>query len=867
MTPRGADDLASTEPVLAGREAARRLRLGGDSSGALDRLAGLAARLLGTASSQVSLLTDVQTVAGGAGLALAAVGADSALADSLCTVTAASGGPLVVQDAATDPRVAHLPPVSSGAVGSYLGVPLVADDGSTVGAMCVFDPLPRTWSPEDVALLQQLASSAIAELELTALTAEHETARVLWELAIDAAGIGTFDWDLGPGRLTWDERLLELFGIGRDEFEGTIEAFNARVHPDDLPRVERALQTAIDTGGVFQAEYRVVLPDGAVRWVDARGRALLGPDGTAVRLLGAAYDSTLRQEQEARVRHVLESMSAAFYSLDTAWRFTYVNAEAERLLGRPREELLGGLIWDLFPAASASAFEVEYRRAVETGQPVVFDAYYPAPLDGWYELRAWPTTYGLSVYFLDVTARRRAQEQAAAQAARAALRDEVTTELTGTLDVEIAVARLARLVVPALADWCVISLVDADQHADWRRRLRDVGAWHVDPDARPLVEHYRELRLSSLREDAFIAAAARDGRVAQVRRDATAFISGTLAPGAARDLLVALAPDSAVALPLPGRGRTVGLLSLYNGADRGPIGPLDLQAAKDVAGRAGLALDNSRLYQEQRQLAEGLQRSLLTEPPAPDHAHVVVRYEPAAETAQVGGDWYDAFLQPDGATMIVIGDVIGHDTVAAAAMGQVRGLLRGVAADSGAGPADLLRRVDRVMQVLQVDTTATALVARLEQTPQEREQGVTRLRWSNAGHPPPLVVTVDGHVVALPEADADLLLGIDPDVARGESEVALERGATVLLYTDGLVERRGQSLDDGLARLRATLADLVREPLTFEELCDALLVRMLPERPEDDVALVAVRLHPQHRPRPAEAGPNRLPDGVAPEPG
>ena len=867
MTPRGADDLAPTEPVPADRDAARRLRLGGDSSGALDRLAGLAARLLGTGSSQVSLLTDVQTVAGGAGLAMAAVGADSPLADSLCTVTAATGGPLVVEDAATDARVAHLQPVSSGEVGSYLGVPLVADDGSTVGAMCVFDPLPRTWSAEDVALLQQLASSAVAELELTALTAEHETARVLWELAIDAAGIGTFDWDLGPGRLTWDERLLELFGIGRDEFEGTIEAFNARVHPDDLPRVERALQTALETGGVFQAEYRVVLPDGAVRWVDARGRALLGPDGTAVRLLGAAYDSTLRQEQEARVRHVLESMSAAFYSLDAEWRFTYVNAEAERLLGRPREELLGGLLWELFPAASASDFEVHYRRAMETGQPVVFDAYYPAPLDGWYELRAWPTAYGLSVYFLDVTARRRAQEQAAAQAARAALRDEVTTELTGTLDVEVAVARLARLVVPALADWCVISLVDADQHVDWRRRLRDVGAWHVDPDARALVEQYRELRLGALGEDAFIAPAARDGRVAQVRRDATALISGTLAPGAARDLLVALAPESAVALPLPGRGRTVGLLSLYNGPDRGPIGPLDLQAARDVAGRAGLALDNSRLYQEQRQLAEGLQRSLLTEPPAPDHAHVVVRYEPAAETAQVGGDWYDAFLQPDGATMIVIGDVIGHDTAAAAAMGQVRGLLRGVAADSGAGPADLLRRVDRVMQVLQVDTTASALVARLEQTPREREQGVTRLRWSNAGHPPPMVVTVDGDVVPLPEADADLLLGIDPDVARGESEISLERGATVLLYTDGLVERRGQSLDDGLARLRSTLAELVREPLTFDELCDAVLARMLPERPEDDVALVAVRLHPQDRPRPAEAGPNRLPDGVAPEPG
>jgi len=842
VTPRSADDVARTD-----RDAARRLRPGGDSTDALDRLAGLAARLLGAASSRVSLLTDVQTVAGGAGLALAVVGADSPLDDSLCTVTAGSGGPLVVADAAADPRVSGLGPVRSGAVGAYLGVPLVADDGSSVGAMCVFDPLPRSWSLEDVALLQQLASSVVAELELTALTGEHETARVLSELAIDAAGIGTFDWDLGSGRLTWDERLLELFGIGRDAFEGTIEAFETRLHPDDLPRVTRTLAEAVETGGAFQAEYRVVLPDGRTRWLDARGRALLGPDGTAVRLLGAAYDATARQEQETRVSRVLESMSAAFYALDPEWRFTYVNAEAERLLGRPREELLGGVLWDLFPAASASAFEVQYRRAVETGQPVVFDAYYPAPLDGWYELRAWPSAYGLSVYFLDVTARRRAQEQATARASRAALRDQVTTELTGTLDVEVAVARLAQLVVPALADWCLVSLLDADQHVDWRRRLRDVGSWHADPAARPLVERYRELRLGALGEDALLAGAAREGRVVHLERDAAATMTGTLAPGEARALLERLAPDSAVVLPLPGRGRTVGLLGLYNGPERGPIGALDLQAAKDVAGRAGLALDNSRLYQQQRQLAEGLQRSLLTEPPVHDAAHVVVRYEPAAETAQVGGDWYDAFLQPDGATVLVIGDVIGHDTVAAAAMGQVRGLLRGIAADSGAGPADLLRRVDRVMQVLQVDTTATALVARLEQTPQERERGVTRLRWSNAGHPPPLVVTADGHVVALPDADADLLLGIDPDLARSEAEVALEHGTTVLLHTDGLVERRGQSLDDGLTRLRTTLAELVRRPLTLEQLCDAVLARMLPDRPEDDVALVAVRLHPAGR--------------------
>ena len=144
----------------------------------------------------------------------------------------------------------------------------------------------------------------------------------------------------------------------------------------------------------------------------ARGRALCGPDGTAERLLGAAFDTTGERAGAARVTRVLEAMPAGFYCLDREWRFTHVNAEAERLLGRTREELLGRVLWDEWPAALNSIFEDSYRTAVRTGLPVSFDAYYPAPLDGWYELRAWPSPDGLSVYFLEVTERRRVQEQA-----------------------------------------------------------------------------------------------------------------------------------------------------------------------------------------------------------------------------------------------------------------------------------------------------------------------------------------------------------------------------------------------------------------------------------------------------------------------
>ena len=336
-----------------------------------------------------------------------------------------------------------------------------------------------------------------------------------------------------------------------------------------------------------------------------------------------------------------------------------------------------------------------------------------------------------------------------------------------------------------------------------------------------------------------------------------------LAPGEARELLQLLAPVSAAVLPLRGRGRTVGLLTLYFGPGNAAY-DADLSTAQDVADRAGLALDNARLYSAQQQLAEGLQRSLLTEPPEPDHAEIAVRYVPAAEAARVGGDWYDAFLQPGGATVLVIGDVVGHDTAAAAAMGQLRGLLRGIATYSDAAPAEVLRGLDSSMTTLQMRTLATAAVARFEQTPDELDRGVTRMRWANAGHLPPLVVNPDGTVAELASWTGDLLLGVDPDARRRESVVTLDRGSTVLLYTDGLIERRDADLDAGLVRLRDTLVELADRPL--QELLDALLERLVDGRPEDDVALVAVRLHPQDLPRPAEAGPVSVPPTVPPDP-
>ncbi|WP_216652636.1 SpoIIE family protein phosphatase [Nocardioides sp. zg-1308] len=693
---------------------------------------------------------------------------------------------------------------------------------------------------------QERASSA------SSLMLGPESDRVAWRLAVDAAGVGAFVWDLVTGELRWDGRLLELFGLDEESFGGTIETFNRCVHPDDLPRVSAALTRAIESCGDYDAEYRVVLPSGCVRWLEARGRALPdpagGPEGPAALLVGAAYDTTEVRDGEARVGRVLESMSSAFLQLDVDWRFTYVNTEAERLLGSPRTDLLGESLWETFPAALGSEFEERYRGAVASGRPVSFEAFYPPPLDAWYEVRAWPSPEGLAVYFVDITARREAQEALDRAARRLALLASVSEALTSTLDPAEGVSRLAEHLVPELADWCLVTLVEDPHTSDWRRGLRDVGWAHADPAAAEAVREYASLRLGAMTDESYLARAIRETTPVLMESDAAALVAAVLVPGRARDRLAELAPVSAVVVPLRARGRTVGVVTVFRGAARRRFGRDDVVLLQDIGSRAALALDNARLYAGQRDVAEALQRSMLTDPPQPEHLQIVARYAPAGEVARIGGDWYDAFLQPASTgvpdVVVVVGDVAGHDVEAAAAMGQVRGLLRGIAVHSGDAPAAILSGVDSVMESLQLGATATAVVARLEHAaPGEGpDDDVLTVRWAHAGHPPALLLHGDGSVSRLAdERDNDLLLGLDPATSRVERVTTLERGATLVFYTDGLVERRDRDIDVGIELLAELLRDTASDGLPADDLCDRLLAGMIDDRPEDDVALLVVR--------------------------
>ncbi|HVE64520.1 MAG TPA: GAF domain-containing SpoIIE family protein phosphatase [Mycobacteriales bacterium] len=243
---------------------------------------------------------------------------------------------------------------------------------------------------------------------------------------------------------------------------------------------------------------------------------------------------------------------------------------------------------------------------------------------------------------------------------------------------------------------------------------------------------------------------------------------------------------------------------------------------------------------EQATVAAVLQRSMLTVLPPVDGLQLAARYQPAGSGSQVGGDWYDAFSLPDGSTALVIGDVSGHDIGAAVQMAQLRNMLRAIAFDQPGTPGDVLHRLDRITTALEVADAATCVFALLDQ-PTDSPPGQWRMRFANAGHPPPLLITAAG--AELLETDAHLLLGLGDVGARADRSVEVPAGATLLFYTDGLVEHRDRSLDDGIGRLARVAERLATLPI--EEFCDVLLAELHPAS-DDDVSLLAVRSRPLH---------------------
>lgn len=262
-----------------------------------------------------------------------------------------------------------------------------------------------------------------------------------------------------------------------------------------------------------------------------------------------------------------------------------------------------------------------------------------------------------------------------------------------------------------------------------------------------------------------------------------------------------------------------------------------------LAELATQAIDRVRSREAEREVASterrmlaALQRSLLTPPPRVPGVSIEVRYEASAQWAQIGGDWYDAHLGPTGELVLSVGDVTGHDSQAAAVMASVRNLLRATAYLTPGGPAAVLTALDRILHGLHVATLATAVLATISTDPLGRRT----LCWSNAGHPPPLLLLPDGHVEVVTPDTHDLLLGCEPHTPRTQRARDLPPGSTLLLYSDGLVERRGEDFDTSVDRLARTFARHGHRAVP--DLAEVLLTTLGEETAaEDDLVMLLAR--------------------------
>jgi PAS domain S-box-containing protein len=272
------------------------------------------------------------------------------------------------------------------------------------------------------------------------------------------------------------------------------------------------------------------------------------------------------------------------------------------------------------------------------------------------------------------------------------------------------------------------------------------------------------------------------------------------------------------------------------------IGDDELALIESVAAQCAQAIERIQITRINRenaihidQMVESIQRSLLTSSPTSEELDIGTQYVPAAQAVQVGGDWYDAFTTKSGSTLLVVGDVAGHDGDAAAMMAQLRNLFRGIAIDTHHGPAFLLGLLDEAIHGLALGAIATVLVAELN--PGERA-GSFHVRWASAGHLPPMLKQADGRVELLAQR-SDLLLGVNPKQLRTDHPLTVGSGDTLLFYTDGLVERRTEPLDTGLDRLAVAFQSSGRGPSS--SLCGEIIDRMLPSAPADDVVVMAVQ--------------------------
>jgi serine phosphatase RsbU (regulator of sigma subunit)/PAS domain-containing protein/anti-sigma regulatory factor (Ser/Thr protein kinase) len=723
----------------------------------------------------------------------------------------------------TEPPDAPGPPARPWPGTGLASVPMFRA-GRTIGALTLLrdvggEPTGEQW--EFLRSVVDWAAEWMAEAPPPAPPPQEELVGGRLRQALEAVTVGTWDWNIRTGELLVDEAWMTLYGDTPGARVPRIESWMKSIHPDDLPWTLAALERAIRTGTVYEAEYRVLRPDGSYGWTQSRGAVVEYDDGEPVRMVGMRWDSSESRTARDALSRALRHMSDGFLLVDDDWRITFANLEAERTLSAPEEELFGRALWELPAVRGVPGLQARCRKAAATATPSGFDVRL-AGTGRVHHLRLVPGPDGLTLYLTDVTEKRRheAERAAALRAAseRSARIAELTTALAKASTSQDVVDAVAQGVLPPFGatGLAVLAMEGARAHV--------VGAVGYPQDFLELLDGRQMTDIASVWE--------------AIRTGQPLFISST-EEYAERYPRLAHHPDLAgkqawAFLPLTVSGRTFAVCTVsFDRTRRLTHDEQTLLTA--ISALVAHALERARLYDAEHTRSQELQRGLLPQrlPELPTCSSAA-RFLPAGRGMDVGGDWYDVIPLSAGRVALVVGDVMGHGLSEAATMGRLRTAVKTLA-DLELPPDEIMSHLSDIVGGLGEDSYATCLYALYDPT-----TGMCTI--ARAGHPPPAVVQPDG-TAYFPELSPDPPLGAaEPPFET--VEVKLPDESLLVLYTDGLVESPSREVDQGMAELERLLRTADRGDL--ERLCDTLTAGLLPAGQldaHDDAALLVSRVH------------------------
>jgi PAS domain S-box-containing protein len=593
----------------------------------------------------------------------------------------------------------------------------------------------------------------------------------------------------------------------------------ASVIARDVTERRRALERATRLQSVTSGLAKAVTPEEAVEVVVREGVSALGADAGAVGLLDDSQE-TLR----------VAGYSGYSEAALAKWESFPVNADV------PMAEVVrtGEPLWHTGREELAERYtELAGSKIVYTSRAVL-----PLSVQGRVlgavslsfrearefdpEVRAYLlATVQQAAYALD-----RARLHAAERQARLKLDflAQASSLLAQSLDVETTLQQVALLAISQMADWCTIDLLDDDG------AIKTVAVAHADPAKLARAREFQRRYPPDPDAPTGSSAVIRTGNP-EIHPDITHELLVASAPDdEALEMLHELGLRSAMVVPLVARDRTLGAINLVAAESDRTYTAEDLDVACDLGRRAGIAVENSMLYRKEHRVALTLQRSLLpSRLPSLPGVELAGRYLPAGSGIQVGGDWYDAIELGDGRLTLVVGDVAGRGTRAASVMGQMRNSVRAYVLD-GHPPTEVAARLNRLTKTF--DRTEMATLMALSYELRTRSAECVR-----AGHTPPLLRMPDGEVIQL-DIPGSLPIGAGQAPYRSTT-FQIQPGSLLLIYTDGLVERRDEGVEPGIEALKLALA---HAPDGAEECADYILEKVFDEESEDDVALVAMHV-------------------------